>query len=216
MRHRGRCIAMVFCLSMAATLCVEPVEARQDPAPEPHEGGPEEPSVRPEERALLERMRATAAPGPEHAKLAEMVGSWMCEIKVWREPTDPDAEPVVTKLISQREMSLGGRVLLEMATADRLGQPFVGRRMMGFDKRSGQFWSAATNNMGTGLEVEHGRLTPAGHIEYTGKFDDPGSGATPTRTVYTMPEPDRQVIESYQVLEGEEHRFIVTTCTRGI
>lgn len=172
--------------------------------------------LRPEERAYVERARAAAAPGAEHALLAEMAGVWNCTMTVWREPADPEVAPVETKAMVVREMTIGGRVLDETVTANRMGQPFVARRILGFDNAKKQYWAAATNNMSTKLEIESGKLTAAGHIEFTAQFDDPSAGRTPTRTVYARPGGGKQLIESYQTLKGTEYRFIRTVCEKGM
>ena len=71
-------------------------------------------------------------------------------------------------------------------------------------------------NMSTKLEVESGKLTSAGRIEFVAHFDDPSAGRTPMRTVYARPHGDKQLIESYQTLNGTEYRFIETTCEKGM
>lgn len=191
--------------------------AAQQPKVRQHETvmGNAAPPVSAQERAMVEAWQRASAPGPEHAKLAEMAGVWNCSIMVWREPADPKAEPVETKVIANREMSLGGRVLRETWTGVRMGQPFIMERMMGYDNGKKRYWLTSTDNMSTGLEVTWGKLNASGQIEFLGEFEDPGSGRTPIRQVYTMPAPGKQVVESYQVLKGKEYRFIKMTCDKG-
>ena len=71
----------------------------------------------PEQRRKLEAMMAAMQPGPEHARLAKLAGTWDVAITM---ASAGGGEPVRASAVAENEMILGGRFLQSRA---RGGQP---------------------------------------------------------------------------------------------
>jgi hypothetical protein len=59
---------------------------------------------------LMAAMAAASQPGPEHARLRPLEGSWTFTSKFWMDPSQP---PLETKGTIERRWVLGGRFLEE-------------------------------------------------------------------------------------------------------
>lgn len=95
------------------------------------------------------------APGPEHALLAAMVGSWDVHLTTWEKPGDaPEkrrgfavVEPLFGGLFVQERLEgLGGEV------------PFVELSWTGFDQASKRYQHARVGSTGTAMALFEGAL----------------------------------------------------------
>ena len=66
---------------------------------------------------------AAAAPGPQHAAMAAMAGSYRADVKSWMDPT---ADPVVSSGKTEFKMILRGRYLVQHYSGSMMGQEFEG------------------------------------------------------------------------------------------
>jgi len=133
-------------------------------------------------------------PGPEHARLAAMAGSWTFQGTFWMAP---DAPPMESTGTAERTMILGGRVLVEKVKSEFQGEAFEGIAMTGFDNVSGTYWGTWADNMSTGLMVSTGTCTDGG-CEFTGTYNDPIIGGAKIVRVVMTAEPDREVHQSFE------------------
>ena len=77
-------------------------------------------------------------PGPEHAFLKKLTGSWNLHISYWM---SPNTEPMVLTSSGENKMILGGRFLELTSRGEFMGQTMETITMMGFDRRSKQYTS---------------------------------------------------------------------------
>ena len=77
----------------------------------------------PEMAEMMAKWEAIKTPGPQHAMLAKMVGTWDAVAKFWFDPSQPPSEINGT---SEFKMIMGGRYLQQNLTADWMGQPMQG------------------------------------------------------------------------------------------
>ncbi|HNO79844.1 MAG TPA: DUF1579 domain-containing protein [Phycisphaerae bacterium] len=105
----------------------------------------------------MEEMAKYAAPGPQHAMLQKAVGTWKTEIKHWMEP----GEPMESTGKSVIKSVMDGRYIEEHFTSDMMGQPFVGRSILGYDNVKGKYVSIWFDNMGTGISQMEGTYDEA-------------------------------------------------------
>jgi len=85
-------------------------------------------------------------PGPEHAFLKKLTGSWDMHISYWM---SPNTEPMVLKSSGENKMILGGRFLELTSKGEFMGQTMETITMMGFDRRSKQYTSTGFDSQGT-------------------------------------------------------------------
>src|SRR5262245_27132454 len=76
--------------------------------------------------AMAEMMKY-ATPGPQHAQLKAMVGTWDATVKSWM----GTPEPTVSKGVMKNEMTLGGRLLESSYKGEWAGAPFDGFGLTG-------------------------------------------------------------------------------------
>jgi len=87
-----------------------------------------------------------AQPGPEHERLAALVGTWKMETKLWMVP---GTEPMTQSGKIESTMILGGRFLMSEAES---GEGFMATEsvgLMGFDRRSGEYTTVGFDTWGT-------------------------------------------------------------------
>ncbi|MEM7610630.1 MAG: DUF1579 family protein [Pseudomonadota bacterium] len=128
--------------------------------------------------AMMQAMQMAATPGEAHAKLANSAGSFTASMLMYMEP---DAEPIPNTMTVEREMDLGGRVLVEHWSGDVMGMAFEGRSRTGYDNVTKRYWSTWSDNMSTGLLIMHGGWDDDEQaLVMTGKGTHPLSGETYT------------------------------------
>ena len=171
------------------------------------------PAVSPEQQAMMSAYEAAAAPGPEHAALARMAGSYDLAIKSWN---TPDGGPSLESGTATRRLILGGRVMVEEMEATMMGQPFTGIGMHGFDNVSGKHWSTWADNLSTGLMVSEGSCDDAGACAFTGSWNDPVSKQPVSARMTSRPVSD--TVEVFEMFgpgpDGKEIRMMEITYTK--
>lgn len=175
------------------------------------EAAPAVPS--PEEQAMMAAYEKAAAPGPQHAKMAESVGSFDMAVLSWQ---SPDAPPTSDTGISTRRMVLGGRVMVEEAKATMMGQPFDGLGLHGFDNVSGKYWATWNDSVGTGLMVAEGDCDDQGTCTFTGSWNDPVTkGKVTARMTSRWPDANTEIFEMFGPgPDGKEMKMMQITYTR--
>ena len=133
------------------------------------------PQMSPEEAAMMAAYQKAGAPGPQHAALAKMAGTYDLAISSWNAP---GAEPTASTGTATRSMALDGRVMVEDMQSEMYGQPFTGHGMHGYDNVTGKYWSTWNDSMSTGLMVSEGTCDEAGACTSTASTS---SGSRPRR-----------------------------------
>ncbi|ANM32297.1 hypothetical protein ABI59_16150 [Acidobacteria bacterium Mor1] len=164
------------------------------------------PEMTPEQQAEMQAFVAAGTPGEPHAFMAESVGEFSVVVKSWMEPGTP---PMVSEGTATREMTLGGRVLVEEMSTSMMGMPYEGRGTQGFDNVSGKFWATWTDNMSTGLMVSEGSCGDDGTCTFMGGWNDPMTGKPTTARMVTRQTESGEVMEMFGPdREGNEMKMM--------
>lgn len=176
-------------LLLGALLLFAPFAAGAQDAP------PQTPSA--EDIAMAQALQKAMTPGPAHARLAKQAGRWKMTTTFWPEP---GGEPMVTQGVSERTMTLGGRVLEERVTATIGGMPFEGFGRTGYDNVAGEYWTTWSDNMSTGLLLMHGSYDDQGVAVFEGETLDPMSKQPKkVRMVIRNEGPDKELDEYHEL-----------------
>lgn len=196
-----RCLAW---MAVAALLLPLTSSAQQDPTGQP--------PMSAEQQAMMQAWMAAMTPGAPHASLAERAGQWTTKITLWMEPGAPPTESTGT---AQREMTLGGRVLVEKFQSSFMGMPMEGMGLGGYDNITGKYWSTWTDNMSTGLMRSEGTPNADGTVTYHGSMLDPVSKQPiPVRFEVSTPSKDKDTMEMFETRDGQERKTMVLVYDR--
>ena len=151
-------------------------------------------------------------PGPGHAALAPLVGTWRVRMGYYgtlgRDPNDP---PLVADLDCRREWVAGGRYLEDRMEGNAEGAPVWRRGWLGYSTMDRRYeWVTIDSVNSTMMRYEgvpgSGDRRP---ISMTGVFTDQGVAGPDTvgrpvamRTVINIESNDRHVIELYFTRPG--------------
>jgi len=202
-----RTLASVLAFAIAL-----PVLAQNAPPQNtPPQGAP--PTMSPEQAAMMAAYQKAGTPGPQHAALAKMAGTYDLKIRSWETPGAPPTEEAGT---STRTMVLGGRVMAEEMHSKMHGQAFTGHGMQGYDNVSGKYWATWNDSMSTGLMVSEGTCDDQGSCTYTGSWNDPVTkGKTIARLTTKRISPTQELFEMYAPgPDGKEAKMMEITYTR--
>ena len=111
----------------------------------------------PDMEQMMKMYEKLGAPGPEHARFAEAVGTWKTETKMWMGP----GEPSVSTGISKREVIFGGRYVKEDFRCTMMGKPFQGLAIAGYDNIKKKHVSVWLDNGSTGIMLMEGTYDEA-------------------------------------------------------
>jgi hypothetical protein len=130
----------------------KPKDAKQPaaakPADKPEAGAPE--GMDP---AMAEMMKL-AEPGPEHAAIKSLAGTWTCDVKFWMAPGAP---PEASSGTLTRKWILGDRYLSEDYEGTSMGMPFKGHGLLGYNRGAKKYESTWIDTMGTGIYYQTGK-----------------------------------------------------------
>ncbi len=167
-----------------------------DKAMQKHEGEP---------NAMMDAWSKNANPGPFHAHLKPLVGSWKTTAKFWMMP---GAEPAMSAGTSEREFILGGRYLQEHYNSTVMGSPFTGFGIVGYDNAKKQYVSTWMDTMSTTIMMDRGSCDASGKVfTYHGEMDDPYTGTHKKyRTVLRVINNDKHILEMFETSPGAKER----------
>lgn len=207
-KHTPAFLVAIACLAIASLLVTWSVIA-QDDGSESEDAS--EASGGSDEAAMMEAFMAAGIPGEAHERLAESVGTWNMEIKMWMGP----GEPSVTTGTAERSMILDGRVLVEEVDSSMMGQPFQGYGMTGYDNVTGKYWGTWNDNVSTGISTSHGTYDAESNTyTYLGEAPNPMTGGT-TKTRGTIKVSEgKEVMEYFETHDGHEVKTMEIVYTR--
>jgi len=161
--------------------------------------------------AAMAEMMKYANPGPKHALLKPMAGTWDAVVKSWVGPGDP----VTSKGVMKNEMTLGGRYLESKYKGEFQGAPFDGYGLTGYDIKAGKLISLWTDTMSTTWMTSSGDFSADGkEIVTTGTMDGPDGKPMAVRMVTRLDSPDKHVYTMYGQANGQEAPVMEITYTR--
>ena len=152
-------------------------------------------------------------PGKEHEFLKARVGRWKMANRQW---TAPDQDPIETSMVTEYELAMGGRYLLQrVLPMDYNGMPFEARGFIGYDNGKKSFVSSWIDSFGTGIATGSGKRTENG-IEWIWTLTDPITGTeSKMRAVETILSKDQFRFDMFSVLpDGTELKSMEQIGTR--
>jgi Protein of unknown function (DUF1579) len=164
------------------------------------------------EQEMMAAYMKYATPGPEHALLKSMAGTWKAVTKSWMGPGDPQ----VSEGSAVRTMILGGRYLKDEFTSTFMDQPFQGFGITGYDLSKKEYVSTWSDTLGTGIVMSHGTADPSGKVlTMTGTYEDPVTGEKKTmKQITRIVDANRHVFEIWEDRGGKEVKSMEITYTR--
>ncbi len=190
---------MVLCGALAFVAAAGTAEDK--PAPNPEE--------------LIKAMTEAGKPGPEHAKLAPLIGNWTYTSKFWMDPSKPAME---SKGTIERKWVLGKRFVEEKFEGTQFdGKPgFEGFALIGYDNARKQYTYTWNCNMGTGTSNGLGTADAAGKkltLE-TESFCPLEKKVIKGREEIRIEGEDKVVQESYMTVDGKEMKVMELIAVR--
>jgi hypothetical protein len=117
----------------------------------------------------------TFEPTAEHKRLAEGVGVWDAEVKLWAQ--GPAAEPTVSKGVEEVSLMPGGLWLLSKFEGKIAGREFVGRSTTGYDAHKKKYVGVWVDSTDPHMMITEAEYDPETKTETaTSKGVDPASG----------------------------------------
>jgi len=166
----------------------------------------------PSEKEMMDAMIKLATPGPQHAALKALAGSWKAVVKNF----PPAGEPVVTEGTAEDSLILGGRFIREEFHGTFMGQPFEGYGLTGYDNAKKQYVSAWVDSMDTMISTQTGSMDKAGKtLTFHGTYDDPMTHKKmPSKMITKIVDDNSHVFEMWNLVEGKDHKEMEITYTR--
>lgn len=164
--------------------------------------------------ATVARMMEAMRPGPEHARLAAMAGTWDARVKFWPQP---GAQPVEARATAVSRMVLGGRFLVTDGKSEDPAFPVELMVIRGFDRRSGKYTTVGYDTYGTYYVEAEGSWDEATRsMTESGESRDPSTGRTERYDFVTrVVSPDQYVhLTVFQMPDGSRFTAVETTYTR--
>lgn len=153
------------------------------------------------EEEMMKAWMEALTPNEEHAWLAEMVGEWTYEQKIWMEP---GGEAQITQGKSTKTMLLGGRYLRETFSGSSMGMPFQGEGTTGFNNVDKQYYFSWIDNMGTGIMNGSGERDGNSLTVISTSPSMSGQGHDTFRSVTEVVNKNKHTLTMYMVGEGDE------------
>jgi len=167
----------------------------------------------PNQQEAMAMMAKMAAPGPEHAALNPLAGSWKTVTKMWQ---DPAGAPLVSEGSCERAWVMGGRYMVANYKGDMGGMPFEGMEVLGYDNMKKQYVSSWVDNLGTGIVLSTGAaMDPASHsFTLTGSMPGPTGEPWTAREVTSIVDQNTYTMTMYANDKGQEAKMMEITYTR--
>lgn len=172
-------VSVIGCLALAGTLAL--AQGAQTDKPKMPTTGKDAlkappmelpPGMTPEDMKDMEACMLAATPGPQHAFLAEGVGTWKGRMQMWMKP---GAEPMTFECVDVRTPMMDGR-FVKTEVKSEMGDMglFTGFGIVGFDNVSQKFVATWIDNFGTGIANGTGTRSSDGKsMEWTYSFNCP-------------------------------------------
>lgn len=175
-----------------------------------------EPAKTPSQEEAMAAMMKLAAPGPEHAALNPLAGSWKTTVKSYAGPSGPMPQPQVSEGTCDRNWVMGGRYMVGNYKGNFNGMPFEGMEVLGYDNMKKQYVSSWVDNMGTGIMLSSGgAMDPATKsFTLTGSAPDPSGQEMSMREVTNIVDGNTYTMTMFASMGGQEQKVMEITYTR--
>jgi hypothetical protein len=145
--------ALTMLVVVAGLLGSATVMAQDAPAMDPKKAA--------EMQKVMDAMQRAGTPGPEHARLKAMAGTYDVATRYWMEP---GAEPQEMNGKAELKMILGDRYQVQEFSGNIMGQPYSGHGLMGYDNVKKKYFSLWADSMSTGLYTGEGTADKEGRV----------------------------------------------------
>jgi hypothetical protein len=163
------------------------------------------------EAEMMAKMMELAQPGPEHKRLAGIVGTWSYTIKYWM---SPDAPPNVSTGTAVAREVMGGRYFItEHAGKMQMPGPdgkmmdteFKGMSVEGYDNAKKKFVASWIDNMSTGIMNSEGTYdADAKVLTYHAEYEPMPGMKVKIRETVKIPDKDHHTFEFFEDRGGKE------------
>jgi hypothetical protein len=161
--------------------------------------------------SMMAAMMKLAAPGPEHAALRAMEGTWKAVVKSYNAP----AEPAISEGLSENRMILGGRYLEQRFQSTMMDQPFEGYGLTGYDNATHRYTYLWVDNMSTSMMTGGGTMDETGKmLTTTATMPGPDGKPADVKMVTKIVDANTHVFSMYGVMGGKEQLMMEITYTR--
>jgi hypothetical protein len=161
--------------------------------------------------AMQAKQKELSTPGPEHAEMKKLVGTWDVQMKCWMDPSQPPEESNGTAMF---EMT-NGRHLVQNYSGSMMGQPYTGVGLMAFNNATKQYEHVWRDDMNTGMMWSTGTKGADGSITMKGTSHCV-MGEMSCRTVQSMKGDNAMHFEMYCTMAGQpETKVMEIDYTRG-
>ena len=151
-------------------------------------------------QAEMEAMQKSATPGPEHAQMQRMAGTWSVQAKCWMKPELPAEEWTGT---AEVRPILGGRFVVEDFTGVMSMGPFHGHGMLGFNNTTKEWEHIWLDDMSTGMIVSRGESQGNGASLHA-TFKCPANGEqVSSRLVLKSTGDDERTVDMFTTTPGK-------------
>lgn len=164
--------------------------------------------------AMMKAAMERTMPGPQHAALAKMAGTWDAKVKAWMTPDQPPMESTGT---CEETMIMGGRYLQQTFHGDMMGQSFDGMGYTGFDNVTQKYIGFWMDNMSTGWMSSTGTASADGKtFTFTGDMSDTMTNRVlPNKQVVTCADDNHMRFELWAPgPDGKDMKWIEIEYTR--
>ncbi len=212
-------VAVVAALAVPAAFAHEAAEPSK-PAASPADAGavaaPADaaaPEMSEEEKAMMEAWTKAMTPGPHHAALEPLVGTFDVKLNHWMAE---GTEASTSTGLSHHAWTLGNRYLEQRYEGSFDGQPFQGIGYTGYDNILGTYFGTWMDSMSTGIMTSTGKAESPTVINFDALMSDPMTGtAKPVREKLTITSADAHVLEMWTAgPDGKEFRMMEILYTR--
>jgi hypothetical protein len=148
-------------------------------------------------QAAMARFMATCKPGPAHARLSEMLGSYETKQRMWME--GPGGKPLETKGTAEIGWLVEGRWLTCKWTGEMMGKKINGTWILGYDNFKERFVICFVDSFQTCMNTASGLFDQSGDdLILWGTIDEP-----------MTPEQDKMVKYVFRSFGKDTHTFEV-------
>jgi len=173
-----------------------------------------QPKMDPEMLKQMEIWMKYATPGPHHAHLKQLEGTWDTNVKMWMQPGAP---PEVSTGTSEAKLILGGRYVLATFKGTYMEKPFEGLSITGYDNAKKEYVSLWIDTMGTGFMLSTGKCDQDGKV-FTANaemFDPVTNKIAKSKGITKIIDKDKHVDEMFMIgPDGKEVKTMEITYTR--
>jgi hypothetical protein len=167
---------------------------------------------RADEPPSAEEMMKAMMPGPAHQDLAKLAGDYTTKSSF--RPA-PDVEPVTSTGTAHLAMILDGRFLAEDNTAEMMGRPVTGKRLLGYNNAAKRYEGLWMYTMATGMMRLKGSSPDNGKtIDFEATVDDGKAAQTFKITMKQIDEDHFNITLKSQAAEGGASPSLTTEYAR--